>query len=231
MSFIYLISDLNNHGLTLEEYLAFDELKTTGKLLNPGGYYRDLVKKLSNRHQAKALEETLLSDSERPVETKKSTLDQLVDIALKNATAMQLAARRVLDVLDNMNEIFLPRDKLLGSAGVFPVYYWFIRSRQSDDSQFIREFLVRFDEERRANRDQASMNPNDPTLDPQLLQYDRLNRSTDDIRSHEGRFDILTERFEMFLRANRKKPTAKKVIFRVIVATRKNGPVLQWHTA
>lgn len=56
-----VLFDLNNHGLTLDQYLAFDELKTTGKLLNPGGYYRDLVKKLSNKHRAQALEETLLS--------------------------------------------------------------------------------------------------------------------------------------------------------------------------
>jgi hypothetical protein len=138
-----------------------------------------------------------------PKETKKSNLDQLVTVDSKDAKSLELAARKVIDVLDSMNEIFLPKDKLLGSAGIFPVYYWFVRSREMDDFPFIREFLVRFEEERKKNRELAE-DDGQAEADPELLQYDGLNRSTDDVRSHEGRFNILTKRFDKFLRNVRK---------------------------
>ncbi|HZW94983.1 MAG TPA: DUF262 domain-containing protein [Candidatus Eremiobacteraceae bacterium] len=139
-----------------------------------------------------------------PGETKKSSLDQLVTVAAKDRKGLELAARKVVDVLDSMSEIFLPRDKLLGSAGIFPVYYWFVRSRNGNDFPFIREFLVRFEEDRRTNRELSANSPNSADVDQELLRYDSLNRSTDDIRSHEGRFQILTKRFDKFLRSARK---------------------------
>jgi hypothetical protein len=138
-----------------------------------------------------------------PKETKKSNLDQLVTFAADDAKSLELAARKVVDVLDSMNEIFLPKDKLLGSAGVFPVYYWFVRSRVVNEFPFIREFLVRFEEERKKNRELAA-DDGQSEADQELLQYDGLNRSTDDVRSHEGRFNILTKRFEKFLKNARK---------------------------
>lgn len=145
-----------------------------------------------------------------PKETKKKNLDQLVPMGASHKVKMELAARKVIDVLDSMNEIFLPKDRLLGSAGIFPVYYWFVRSRKSGDFRYIREFLVRFEEERKANRELAaedhggllSLMPatGRPRADQELLQYDTLNRSTDDIRSHEGRFEILSRRFDRFIK-------------------------------
>ena len=141
--------------------------------------------------------------SGEPKETKKGSLDQLVEIGAEKKPALELAARKVVDVLDSMSEIFLPKDRLLGSAGVFPVYYWFVRSRPTGDFQYIREFLVRFEEERKDNRDLAASDGKSDA-DSELLQYDSLNRSTDDIRSHEGRFNILTRRFAKFLRSARR---------------------------
>jgi len=133
-------------------------------------------------------------------ETKKGSLDQFVTDSVRDTKGLELAARKVVDVLDSMSEIFLPGDKLLSSAGVFAVYYWFIRSRSTGDFPFIREFLVRLDSERRANRARATADPNDEDLDQELLQYDRLNRSTGDVKSHEGRFRSLTRRFSKFAR-------------------------------
>lgn len=133
-------------------------------------------------------------------ETKKSSLDEFTKAAAKNRKELELAARRTLDVLDSMSEIFLPKDKILGSAGVFPVYYWFTRAREANDFQYVREFLVRFEEDRKLNRELAM---DDPKVDNELLKYDRLNRSTDDIRSHRGRFEILSRRFAEFKKATR----------------------------
>jgi hypothetical protein len=135
-------------------------------------------------------------------ETKKSSLDEFAKTSAGNRKELELAARKTIDTLDNMSEIFLPKDKMLGSAGVFPVHYWFTRSRQAEDFQYIREFLVRFEEERKSNRD---LGTDDPNVDSELLKYDRLNRSTDDIRSHSGRFDILSRRFAEFRKTMRSK--------------------------
>jgi hypothetical protein len=139
-----------------------------------------------------------------PRETKKKNLDQLVSVARNDRKGLELAARKVVDVLDSMSEIFLPSDKLLGSAGIFPVYYWFVRNRDSSEFPFIREFLVRFEDDRRSNRELSMVSPNSDDVDQELLRYDGLNRSTDDIRSHEGRFEILNKRFNKFLRSSRK---------------------------
>lgn len=133
-------------------------------------------------------------------ETKKSSLDAFVKASAAELPSLELAARKTVDVLDSMTEIFLPKDGLLGSAGIFPVYYWFVRSRDEKDFPYLREFLVRFEDNRRANR---LLKADDPRLDSSLLGYDRLNRSTDDQRSHEGRFKILSERFQLFKRETR----------------------------
>jgi hypothetical protein len=143
----------------------------------------------------------------KPIETKKANLNQFVRSTEKDKKGLQLAARKVLDVLDYMSEIFLPKDKLLSSAGVFPVYYWFVRSLKPRQFASIREFLVRFEEQRRMNRDLVDEDPNSTDVDQGLLLYDRLNRSTDDIKSHDGRFDILSKRFAQFVKGRSKKHT------------------------
>lgn len=141
----------------------------------------------------------------QPQETKKAKLDQFVRSTQKDRKGLELAGRKVLDVLDNVGEIFLPKDELLGSAGIFPVYYWFVRSLSLAKFAFVREFLVRFEETRRGNRELANSNPDSPDVDQELLSYDRLNRSTDDIRSHVGRYDILKRGFDLFLKEARKR--------------------------
>ena len=101
-----------------------------------------------------------------------------------------------MDVLSEMTEIFLPKDALLASAGVFPVYYWLIRNTDEKHRHRIRKFLVEFEEAKRANRHLIAKNPNSMNIDRKLAQYDKLNRSTDDTQSHRGRYELLKERFE-----------------------------------
>ncbi|OFV95376.1 MAG: hypothetical protein A3H28_02235 [Acidobacteria bacterium RIFCSPLOWO2_02_FULL_61_28] len=137
-------------------------------------------------------------------ETKKANLDQFVKNTKADAKGLELAARKVVDVLDSMSGIFLPHDKLLSSAGVFPVYYWFVKHRPVDDFPYIREFLVRFEEQRHSNRELAATNPNSRVVDQELLQYDRQNRSTDDAKSHKARFKVLGRRFTKFVKAARR---------------------------
>jgi len=111
-----------------------------------------------------------------------------------------LAGRKTVDILDRMEEIFLPRDILLSSGGQVPIFYWFIRSHAEADDQFFREFLVKFERERRENRNLVESNPLDKKIDRRLIEYDQFNRNTNDLASHRGRIKILEERFEAFLR-------------------------------
>jgi hypothetical protein len=129
-------------------------------------------------------------------ETKKKNLDEFVKNAAKDETGrLELAGRRVIDVLDNMATIFLPKDKLLASAGVLPVYYWLVRELNESYYPRLREFLVRFEEARKINRQLVIKEPNSKAIDQEMVEFDNYNRSTNDARSHDGRFAILKRRF------------------------------------
>ena len=136
----------------------------------------------------------------KPVETKKANLTKFTKNATKGSREkVELASRRVIDTLDRMSEIFLPRDPLLRSAGVFPVYYWFVRENDDKQDQYVREFLTTFEKTRKENREKASTPATAAAADNELLTFDRFNRSTDDERSHLARYSILTKRFKEFL--------------------------------
>jgi len=144
------------------------------------------------------------------VETKKASLDKFTVQARKEQSKkepkekIELSSRRVIDTLDRMSEIFLPRDPLLRSAGVFPVYYWFVRESDTDKDQYVREFLNAFERARKENREIAADPATAATADNELLTFDRFNRSTDDERSHVERNRILTKRFREYLAKRRK---------------------------
>jgi len=133
-----------------------------------------------------------------PQETKKASLDAFVKVAAKKRDRLELSVRRVYEALTDVSSIFLPKDRLLSSAGVIPVYYWFIRSLKDQQYRFVRDFLVRFEEDRQANRQKAESGAEAAGVDRQLLEYDRFNRSTNDLASHIGRIDILKKRFARF---------------------------------
>ncbi len=134
------------------------------------------------------------------VETKRNNLDKFAQKAKKEPREkIELASRRVIDTLDRMSEIFLPGDPMLRSAGVFPVFYWLIRQLDSKHDQYVREFLNIFEKTRKENRDKASDTSSKGEPDSELMTFDRLNRSTDDQRSHEERYRILAQRFNAYL--------------------------------
>ena len=136
----------------------------------------------------------------KPVETKKASLDRFVKQAKKDSKdKIELASRRVIDTLNRMSESFLPHDPLLRSAGVFPVYYWFVRENDSKQDQYVREFLNVFEKTRKENREKAANPSTVSAAENELLTFDRLNRSTDDERSHLERYRILAKRFKEYL--------------------------------
>ena len=133
------------------------------------------------------------------LETKKRNLDGFVGQTAEAPDKLELSVRQVFDVLDAMSEIFLPRDQVLGSGGIMPVYYWFIRSRKENEYPIIREFLVSFERKREENRRLVREVPGSKNIDQELVEFDGFNRSTNDQQSHVGRYDLLVDRFVRFL--------------------------------
>jgi len=141
----------------------------------------------------------LFEYARKPQDTKKTNLDAFVrEAEKKSREKIELSGRKVIDLLDEMQEIFLPKDRLLGSAGQLPVYYWFVRAKKASQYPSMREFLVRFEEERRQNRTLVQSDPDSRSIDRQLVEYDQFNRNTNDLASHEGRIRILENRFKAF---------------------------------
>lgn len=138
-------------------------------------------------------------------ETKKKQLDTFVQETrdINNHNLLQLKARQVIEHLDDLASIFLPKDQLLGAAGIVPVYYWFIRGRKEGEYRYIREFLVNFENERQNNRKLVETDNRSKGLDVQLIEYDHYNRSPNDLQSYRGRFNILNERFNSFQKSRK----------------------------
>jgi hypothetical protein len=145
-------------------------------------------------------------------ETKKRNLDAFVN-AMKDKPAdfLELSARRVVDILNDMAEIFLPKDRLLSSGGIFPVYFWLVRNINEEDHRLMREFLMQFEKERIISRKLIQEKPNDPQIDQELMNYENYNRSTNDFASHDERYKILFTRFRKY--AHNKKNNKTTNIF------------------
>jgi len=130
-------------------------------------------------------------------ETKKRNLDAFVKETQKGPKeSLELAVRKVIEGLGDMAGIFLPKDRLLNSNGIVPVYYWFIRQRSKDEYPYVREFLVRFERARKENRSLEDADPASRSINRKLLDFDKFNRSTNDLQSYTGRWEILEEDFK-----------------------------------
>src|ERR1700751_3787429 len=133
----------------------------------------------------------------KPQETKKVSLDAFVQISEKSRSKLEVAARRAYAALDDLTNVFLPRDRLLASSGLLPVYYWFIHGLAAKQYSLARDFLIRFEQARRENRQKAEQGSR-TGVDRLLLEYDQLNRNTNDLISHNRRIEILHERFRRY---------------------------------
>ncbi len=137
----------------------------------------------------------------RLTDTKRASLDGFVERGLESDAKpdeFKRAAKRVQAVLKKLTRIFLPNDPLLKRQGALVTYYWLVRQTRSDRLQAIRPFLVAFEDERARNRTLAKDSAKIGRQDPELNRYDQYNRSINDQVSIEGRFEILSKRFDRF---------------------------------
>jgi Protein of unknown function DUF262 len=134
------------------------------------------------------------------VETKRPQLDQIVTEGMRGDTEpFEVAAQRVVTVLNDMDDIFIDQDPLLRSQAPLALYYWFVRNTEEDSKKNIREFLVKFNRDREINRRISEQDQNNEAVDDELLQFDIMSRSANNQGSLVGRYRILTRRFEQFL--------------------------------
>jgi hypothetical protein len=134
-------------------------------------------------------------------ETKRGMLDRLVEEGISadaNVADLERASLRVVENLQHMNQIFLPKDPLLATQGPMVPYYWLIRAISPSQHHRVRPFLVVFEKLRETNRKMALDPANNSSVNPTLLAYDRYNRSINDLASIEGRFRILLDAFKRF---------------------------------
>ena len=134
----------------------------------------------------------------RPVSTKKKDLDNFARSTLVERERLELSARRAVDTLDNMQEVFLPRDQLLSSAGPLPVYYWLVRTMPFEYQKVLREYLLDFETARAEHREHQIRGGQSPEISV-FSRYDTLNRSINDVGSHIGRYEILRGEFPGWL--------------------------------
>jgi hypothetical protein len=140
----------------------------------------------------------LFEYTESVTSTKKNDLDVFTAGKVVREK-LELAGRRAIDTLTAMTEIFIPKDILLSSAGVVPVYYWFVRGIRPVQQKKVREFLVEFEAARKRNREMQKEDDGD-ALHRGFARFDTLNRSTNDLQSHKGRVEILNESFRHWSR-------------------------------
>lgn len=128
----------------------------------------------------------------RLVDTKKKNLDNfVVEGQVTEASQLNRAAERVESLLTTMCRIFREKDPLLGGSGAVPVYYWFVRTVESERHGMVRRFLEEF---------AATQTGNPPTQGPFndasiINQYKIHSRSANDATSLEERFKILMQFF------------------------------------
>jgi len=149
------------------------------------------------------------------VDTKKGQLDALVSegfeqeadgIAPELAEALDevvadtenvdigASAKRVRKHLDKLERIFLAKDMLLKQQSQVVMIYWLVRDLEPSLLVKVRPFLLKFEEDRVANR-----GLHDAERDSALSEYELMARTSNDAYSIRKRDQILRARFKEFI--------------------------------
>jgi hypothetical protein len=159
-------------------------------------FFKDRVKFNTNRGQDSNVASKLLLIEFRGkfVDTGKGQLDKLVEDAIDaESSNLNSTYLSVIHVLNNMDNSFISKDPLLSSSGLIPVYYWFYKT-YADSHQDIRNFLVQFEQMRKSNRSRN-------LKDKEYTSYDILTRSVNSQTNLQGLYNILEEKWKVWLKA------------------------------
>lgn len=202
----HLIRDLADHPFW--EKTKFSKLRGQDKntaakllLLEHTGSFVDTKKSQLDRLVEQALADQGDGDNDAQEDGgEQIPEDVIVDDFIEKSeeaqnTEIGRSAERVHQVLDALAPLFSPSDVTLAQQAQIPVIYWLAREIP-DRLRRLREFLVRFDEVRRANR---ALDVSDPRRDPVLIDYELLSRTSNDQSSIGGRYRIIRQRYEEFI--------------------------------
>ena len=114
-------------------------------------------------------------------------------------SAVEKRSKNILDVLKNIRNIFLPKNKILTSEGIIHVYYWLEKNIEAKNYPQIRKFLMQFEKQRRKNRELIRKKPDSKNINMLFVEYDNFNRSTNNQQSHKERYRILKNNFDNWL--------------------------------
>ncbi|KHL26470.1 hypothetical protein PK98_08615 [Croceibacterium mercuriale] len=103
------------------------------------------------------------------------------------------SADRVEQALDRLAPLFRSKDPLLAAQAQIPIIYLLAGQLDHKELLSLRAFLRRFQRLREINR---RLSPEDPARDPELTQFELMNRSSNDQASIDGRYRIILHRFK-----------------------------------
>lgn len=140
-------------------------------------------------------------DAGAPDEDIDSTTEILVEVAEETQTEttdIRRAANRVQAMLTVLEPLFLDKDPLLNQQAQIPVIYWLSREMEPESFPYLRQFLVRFEADRQANRARPT---DSPDREAELIDYELMARTSNDRASIKGRYLIMRRRFDKFVEA------------------------------
>lgn len=114
------------------------------------------------------------------VETKKTSLDRFVHEAMLSESEFSFTALQVKKTLDLMMEVFGPKNQLLKSSGMIPVYYWLVR--ENPKILNIGKLFSEFEDFRKKNLTHNA-----------IIEFNAVSRSTNDDLSYRIRYSVISE--------------------------------------
>ncbi len=138
----------------------------------------------------------LLADRGKVVDTKKIHLDRYVKSYIEhNVDSIQSVKSKTEEMLNAMLNIFIDKDSLLKLVTMIPVYFglFMVLIGRNELASLNRQTLLRFEQEKRKNRELAQNDEENDAINWDWLEYDRLTQSPNDSSSIEFKVNTLLE--------------------------------------
>jgi hypothetical protein len=148
------------------------------------------------RHYDVIAKVLLLAERNKITDTKRVHLDRFVKSYVgQQLDSVQGLRDRVCTYLANMSEVFQKADKLLKLVTMVPVYFamFMVLGARGQAADITRASLVKFDEEKRKNRELAQNDEENSDINFDWLEFDRLTQSPNDSSSIEFKVNVLLE--------------------------------------
>lgn len=138
----------------------------------------------------------LFADRGKVVDTKKIHLDRFVkSFVNQNIDSTLSIVAKTEETLNEMSKIFKDRDGLLKLVTMVPVYFslFMVLLSRKELNLISRQILLKFEEEKKKNRELAQNDEENDNINYDWLEFDRLTQSPNDSSSIEFKINILLD--------------------------------------